>query len=86
MKTTIDIPETLLREAMENTQAKTKRDAVISALEKLNHQARVHRLIKDIRENPLEFLSNDEIEAGELEENKVMAKQWGRPYPEQDLS
>jgi Arc/MetJ family transcription regulator len=43
MKTTVDIPEELLKEAMRNAKAATKRDAVLVALEEFNRR---HRLDK----------------------------------------
>jgi len=46
MKTTIDIPDTMLAEAMRNTRATTKREAVLSALEMLNRRHRVGKLLK----------------------------------------
>ena len=45
MKTTIDIPEKTLKEAMRHTKAKTKKEAVVKALEELNRQERVKWLI-----------------------------------------
>jgi len=45
MKTTIDIPEKVLKEAMRNANASTKRDAVIAALEEYNRRRRVQKAI-----------------------------------------
>ena len=45
MKTTIDIPEEVLREAMRFTQAKTKREAVVRALEDFNRRWRMAELV-----------------------------------------
>ena len=66
MKTTIDIPEQALADAMRYTGAKTKREAVVTALEEYNRQQRVKDLIASF--GTLEFASNDEIEAGDMEE------------------
>lgn len=44
MKTTVDIPEAELREAMRHTGAKTKREAVVIALAELNRRRRLQRL------------------------------------------
>lgn len=66
MKTTIDIPESALADAMRFTGAKTKREAVVKALEGFNRQQRVNDLIASF--GTLDFVSNDEIEAGDLEE------------------
>ena len=66
MKTTIDIPESALADAMRFTGAKTKREAVVKALEEFNRQQRVKNLITNF--GTLDFATNDEIEAGDLEE------------------
>ena len=62
MKTTIDIPDAALADAMRFTGAKTKREAVVKALEAYNRQQRVNDLIANF--GTLDFASNDEIEAG----------------------
>ena len=46
MKTTIDIPEKELKDAMKFTKANTKRDAVVQALEDFNRRQRMADLIK----------------------------------------
>ena len=66
MKTTIDIPDAALADAMRFTGAKTKREAVVKALEGFNRQQRVNVLIASF--GTLDFVSNDEIEAGGMEE------------------
>jgi Arc/MetJ family transcription regulator len=38
MKTTIDIPEKVLRDAMRFTKAKTRREAVVTVLEEFNRR------------------------------------------------
>ncbi|MEJ6648794.1 MAG: type II toxin-antitoxin system VapB family antitoxin [Akkermansiaceae bacterium] len=68
MKTTIDIPDDLLTGLMEYTGAKTKRDAVVQALEKYHRRERVEAFIKRIKEHPLDIPSNDEIEATDVVE------------------
>jgi len=65
VKTTIDIPDEALADAMRFTGAKTKREAVVKALEAYNRQQRVNDLIASF--GTLDFASNDEIEAGDLE-------------------
>ena len=65
MKTTIDIPDAALADAMRFTGAKTKREAVVKALEGFNRQQRVNVLIASF--GTLDFASNDEIEAGDME-------------------
>lgn len=66
MKTTIDIPEDALADAMRFTGAKTKREAVVKALEEFNRLQRVKDLVASF--GTLDFASNDEIEVGDMEE------------------
>jgi len=66
MKTTIDIPDGALADAMRFTGAKTKREAVVKALEEFNRLRRIQELVANF--GTLDFASNDEIEAGDLEE------------------
>lgn len=66
MKTTIDIPEKALADAMRFTGAKTKREAVVKALEEFNRLQKVKELVASF--GTLDFATNDEIEAGDLEE------------------
>ena len=65
MKTTIDIPDRALEDAMRYTGAKTKREAVVKALEDYNRQQRVKEVVAGF--GTLDFFSNDEIEAADLE-------------------
>jgi Arc/MetJ family transcription regulator len=44
MKTTLDIPEDELREAIRHTGAKTKREAVVIALAEFNRRRRLQKL------------------------------------------
>jgi len=46
MKTTINIPEEELQEAIKHTGAKTKRDAVVYALKDFNRRRRLAELAK----------------------------------------
>jgi Arc/MetJ family transcription regulator len=46
MKTTIDIPEDELADAMRFTKARTKREAVVSALVEFNRRKRMAELVK----------------------------------------
>ena len=64
MKTTIDIPEKELRDAMKFTKAKTKRDAVVQALEDFNRRKRMAELVK-YTGTFKSIMSNDEIEGME---------------------
>jgi Arc/MetJ family transcription regulator len=46
MKTTIDIPEKELQDAMEFTGARSKREAVVTALTEFNRRRRLERLVE----------------------------------------
>jgi len=63
MKTTIDIPENELRDAMRFTQATTKREAVVKILEEFNRRRRMAELVKYSGTFSDRFPTNDEIEA-----------------------
>ena len=69
MKTTIDIPEKELRDAMKFTKAKTKRDAVVQALEDFNRRKRMAELVK-YTGTFKSLVSNEEIENLELARSK----------------
>jgi len=44
MKTTLDIPEEIMAEALRTSGARTKREAVVRALEEMNRRTRLARL------------------------------------------
>jgi Arc/MetJ family transcription regulator len=46
MKTTIDIPEEVLREAIEFTGAKTKREAIVTAVRDYNQRKKMSALVR----------------------------------------
>jgi hypothetical protein len=69
MKTTIDIPDKELRDAMKFTKAKTKRDAVVQALEDFNRRKRMAELVK-YTGTFKSIMSNDEIEGMEISRMK----------------
>ena len=48
MKTTIDIPEEVLREAMEFTGASTKREAIVTAVRDYNNRRKVALLARHL--------------------------------------
>lgn len=66
MKTTIDIPEKTLADAMRFTGAKTKREAVVKALEAFNRQQRVNEVVASF--GTWDIATNQEIEAGDMDE------------------
>ena len=46
MKTTVDIPDKTLKDAVKFSKAKTKRAAILTALNEYNRRQRVEKLIK----------------------------------------
>lgn len=46
MKTTVDIPESDLADAMRFTRAKTKREAIVAAIQDFNRRRRMAELVK----------------------------------------
>ena len=48
MKTTIDIPEEVLKEALEHTGAKTKREAIVTAVKDYNQRRKVAALVRHL--------------------------------------
>lgn len=67
VKTTIDIPEEELQEAMRTLGVTTKREAVVTALREFNRRARMARLVGHA--GTLDFLSNRDLESAEIEES-----------------
>ena len=63
MKTTIDIPDGLLEEAMKFTGAKTKREAVVTAVERFNRLKRLERLNARVRGQFRDFLTQKDLMA-----------------------
>lgn len=63
MKTTVDIPENELRDAMRFTKARTKREAVVRVLADFNRRRRMAELVKYAGTFSDAYPSNDEIEA-----------------------
>ncbi|MFN3480772.1 MAG: type II toxin-antitoxin system VapB family antitoxin [Thermodesulfovibrionales bacterium] len=67
MKTTIDIPQEDLKEAIKYTGAKTKRDAVVSALRDFNKRRRLAELVKMLGTFK-DFMTQDDLRA--MRENR----------------
>jgi hypothetical protein len=76
MKTTVDIPENELRDAMRFTKARTKREAVVKVLEEFNRRRRMAELVKSAGSFSDAFPTNDEIEAVDAARDR---KLHGRP-------
>ncbi len=62
MKTTIDIPDKDLSDAMRLTGAKTKRDAIVTAVQDFNRRKKMAELVKYFGTFD-SLMTNDEIEA-----------------------
>ena len=73
MKMTIDIPEELLREAIKWTSAKTKRDAVVTGLEKFNRLERLRELNAKLKGTFVDFMTREDLQVMR-EDSK-----WGKP-------
>ncbi len=68
MKTTVDIPEKELEDAMRFLGARSKREAVVTALRELNRRHRMAELVK--LSNTCDFDSNAAIEEREADESR----------------
>lgn len=73
MKTTVDIPDKMLAEAMRHTRAKTKREAIVTAIEDFNRRKRMAELIKYSGTSDT-LLSNEKIEDLEKRRIRKLAK------------
>ena len=73
MKTTVDIPDKVLAEAMRYTRAKTKREAIVTAIEDFNRRKRMAELIKYSATSDT-LMSNEEIEALEKKRLRKVEK------------
>lgn len=62
MKTTIDIPENELADAIRFTRAKTKREAVVTALADFNRRRRMAELVRYAGTCP-DLMTVDELRA-----------------------
>lgn len=60
MKTTVDIPEDELREAMSHTGARTKREAVVTALSEFNRRRRLQKVVQSFGTLD-EFMTQEEL-------------------------
>ncbi len=71
MKTTIDIPEEELKEAIRHTGAKTKKDAVVHALKEFNRKHRLSKLA-DMLGTFKDFMTQEDLSI--MREDK----KWGK--------
>jgi Arc/MetJ family transcription regulator len=63
MKTTIDIPDGTMEEAMKFTGAKTKREAVVTVMEQFNRLKRLEKLNARVRGQFRDFMTRDDLKA-----------------------
>ena len=63
MKTKIDIPELAMEEAMKFTGAKTKREAVLTAVERFNRLKRLEKLNARVRGQFRDFMTQADLKA-----------------------
>ncbi len=61
MKTTIDIPEKLLTETIKLTGAKTKRDAVVTAVSEFNRRRRLEALAERLQGSCPDFMKQADL-------------------------
>jgi Arc/MetJ family transcription regulator len=61
MKTTIDIPEKVLAETIKYTGAKTKRAAVVGAVEDFNRRHRLAALAKRLHGSMPNFMTQEDL-------------------------
>jgi hypothetical protein len=62
MKTTVDIPDDELKDAMKYAKAKTKREAIVTALIEYNRRKRMAELVEYSAVSET-FMSNEALEA-----------------------
>ena len=61
MKTTVDIPDVELEDAMRFTRARTKREAIVTAISEFNHRRRMAELAKRAGSCP-DMMTADELQ------------------------
>jgi hypothetical protein len=72
MKTTVDIPDKELKDAMRFTKARTKRDAVVRVLEEFNRRRRMAELVKYSGTFSDTFPTNEGIEAVDAARDRLL--------------
>ncbi len=61
MKTTIDIPEEDLAEALKNTGAKTKKEAVVTAVRQFNRRKRLEKLAERLHGSMPHLMTQEDL-------------------------
>jgi Arc/MetJ family transcription regulator len=62
MKTPIDIPDKSLQEVIKRTGAKTKRDAVVTAVEEFNRRRRLEEMAERLHGSCPDFMSQEDLQ------------------------
>lgn len=62
MKTTVDIPDDVLAEAMKLIGARTKREAILTALQRLNRLKKLEKLNARVRGKFRDFMTLSELQ------------------------
>lgn len=78
MKTTVDIPEEALKDAMRFAKAKTKREAILAAVEDYNRRKGVEQFLKEAGGAVPDFPSIEEIRGDDSERDELLEKLWDR--------
>ena len=74
MKTTIDIPEKALKEAIKHTGAKTKRDAVVTAVEEFNRRRRLEEMAQRLHGSMPNFMTQEDLKTMRQDDKWEKAK------------
>jgi Arc/MetJ family transcription regulator len=70
MKTTIDIPDEELSEAMKHSGAKTKREAVVAAISEYNRRRRLEKIAARFGKSKT-FMTQDELRRVRADDREV---------------
>jgi Arc/MetJ family transcription regulator len=74
MKTTIDIPDKALKEAIKHTGAKTKRDAVVTAVEEFNRRRRLEDMAQRLHGSMPNFMTQQDLKTMRQDDKWEKAK------------
>lgn len=74
MKTTIDIPDKALKEAIKHTGAKTKRDAVVTAVEEFNRRRRLEEMAQRLHGSMPNFMTQEDLKTMRQDDKWEKAK------------
>lgn len=74
MKTTIDIPDKVLREAIKHTGTKTKRDAVVTAVEEFNRLRLLEQMAERLHGSCPDFMTQEGLRQSRADHKSEKAK------------